>query len=62
MVHEWVSPQAADKFFHDFAGLLMGPVALVCLWLELRFFDRATVVVPHGPLVPGVAAKAGGRL
>jgi exosortase len=59
MIHEWAGPEISNRFFHDFAGYLMGPAALVFLWLELKFFDRAVVVVPEGPLVPGVLAKAG---
>jgi exosortase len=59
MLHEWVSPKFANDFFHDFAGLFMGPITLVFLWLELKFLDRAVVVVPEGPLVPGGLAKSG---
>jgi exosortase len=53
MLHEWINPQFAEDFFHDFAGLLMGPITLFFLWLELKFLDRAFVIVPEGPLFPG---------
>ncbi|MFQ5463056.1 MAG: exosortase/archaeosortase family protein [Phycisphaerae bacterium] len=31
--------EAAERFFHDFAGLLMMPMALALLYAELRLFD-----------------------
>jgi exosortase len=36
-----------DFVFHDLAGWLMTPLALVLLWLELRLLDL--VLVPIGP-------------
>ncbi|HTQ41048.1 MAG TPA: exosortase/archaeosortase family protein [Pirellulales bacterium] len=50
LLHNWVNPQFGESFFHDLGGWLMGPMALGLLWLEMKFFDRALVVVPSGPL------------
>lgn len=51
-LHEFVSGELANRVFHDFAGWLMMPLALLALWLELKFLDRLTIVesVDEGPL------------
>jgi exosortase len=36
LLYEWASNETAEKFFHDFAGLTMMPLAVVVLVLELR--------------------------
>jgi len=36
----WVSKETADKIFHDFAGLLMMPIALLLLWGEMALMQR----------------------
>ena len=36
LAQEWISPEAAHYLFHDLAGWLMMPLALVILWAELR--------------------------
>jgi exosortase len=55
ILHETVGHKAADLVFHDLAGWLMMPFALVLLWLELKVLARlpmevkpvaATVAVP----------------
>jgi exosortase len=38
-LHELASPQLADLVFHDLAGWLMMPLALVLLWIELRLLS-----------------------
>jgi exosortase len=38
-----VSNQAADAFFHDVAGWLMMPLALVLLWVELKILGRLLI-------------------
>jgi exosortase len=43
VMHETVGHEAADAFFHDLAGWLMMPFALVLLWLELKGLDRLFV-------------------
>ncbi len=35
--------EAAERFFHDFAGLLMMPMALALLYAELLFFDLLVI-------------------
>jgi exosortase len=51
VVHELISPDAADAVFHQAGGLLMGPLALAILWLEMKFLDRALVTTQKGPLM-----------
>ncbi len=46
MAHQWpsvVSKQFADKVFHDFAGLLMMPVALLILLGEMALISKLMV-------------------
>jgi len=43
VAHQTLSPDLADKFFHDVAGWLMMPLALLALWLELLVLDRLLV-------------------
>jgi len=35
MAQEWFGPEAARKIFHDWAGWMMMPFALILLWIEL---------------------------
>lgn len=51
IIHELISPEAGDVIFHQAGGLLMGPFALVILWLEMKFLDHALVAPPKGPLL-----------
>jgi exosortase/archaeosortase family protein len=39
IMHETVGHKAANLVFHDLAGWLMMPFALVMLWLELKAFS-----------------------
>ena len=59
IAHRWpsvMSPQFADKFFHDMAGLLMMPLALMILWGELVLISKLFLEpLPDRPL-----AMAGG--
>jgi len=60
LLHETVSHRLADLVFHDLAGWLMMPFALVLLWLELQALARLFVeVAPKSPvpLVSPVAAS-----
>jgi exosortase len=46
LAHVWpsvVSRELADKVFHDFAGLLMMPVALLILWAEMTLISKLMV-------------------
>jgi len=44
MIH--VDAKVADKFFHDFAGLVMMPAAVLLIFAELWFMDQITVSKP----------------
>ena len=50
LLHEFVGSEIADKVFHDFAGLLMSPLALALLYLELKLLDQLMVPVQEGPV------------
>jgi exosortase len=44
--HQWptvMSRETADKVFHDFAGLLMMPLALLILWAEMTLISKLMV-------------------
>jgi len=46
IAHQWpsvMSKETADKVFHDFAGLLMMPVALLLLWGEMALISKLMV-------------------
>jgi exosortase len=52
VVHEFISPKVAESLFHDFAGILMMPVAVVLLCLELVLLSKLlTVPTRHGPIL-----------
>jgi len=38
-----VSSEAADKFFHDFAGLVMMPIAVLLMFGELWLMEKLTL-------------------
>ena len=48
MLMLYVSAEVAQKFFHDFAGYVMMPVAVLLLFSEIRLMDR--VIVPEPDL------------
>ena len=53
----YVSAEFAQKFFHDFAGYVMMPIAVMLLFGELSLMDR--IVVPDSESLTGHgAAKA----
>src|SRR5262245_15633842 len=45
LLHATVGGEWANRFFHDFAGWLMMPVALGLLWLELQLMSRSVIEV-----------------
>jgi len=49
-----VSTETAEKFMHDFAGLLMMPIGLLLLWLEMAILSKL-LVLPRAerPLIVG---------
>ena len=51
-----VSTQVAEKFFHDFAGLAMMPIAVVLMFSELWLMQRLTT--PQSPPKQQVHARA----
>ena len=65
VMREAVSDKAADLVFHDLAGWLMMPYALVLLWLELKALGRLIVERPVAepvaisPLAPALRPVAG---
>jgi len=51
LVHVYAGRELADLIFHDLAGWLMMPFALVILWLELWLLGRLLVEEsPSGPM------------
>lgn len=40
ILYEIAAPELAESLFHDMAGLLMMPLAMVLLWLEMVLLDR----------------------
>jgi exosortase len=42
----YVSNKVGEKVFHDFAGLIMMPLAIVILLLELRLMNKIVVYEP----------------
>jgi exosortase len=44
--HETVGHEIADRIFHDLAGWLMMPAALIVLWVGLRVLDRVFIPLP----------------
>ena len=46
VMHETVGHKAANLVFHDLAGWLMMPFALVLLWLELKALGRLLIELP----------------
>jgi exosortase len=62
VLHETVSSEFANNFFHDIGGWLMMPFALALLGIELKVLARLLVdATPAGPVrvgLPGAAAPA----
>ena len=54
-----VSSEAAHAFFHDAAGWLMMPFALVLLWVELRLLSRLLIDPPRRRRSGGRACPGG---
>jgi exosortase len=58
MLHEVAGHRLADLVFHDLAGLLMMPTALLLIWLELTLLDRLLIVPATLASGAGSAAAA----
>jgi exosortase len=52
VLHETVGQELANAVFHDLAGWLMMPVALLLLAAELQIFKRLIVVTPSAAAEP----------
>ncbi|HUG19592.1 MAG TPA: exosortase/archaeosortase family protein [Planctomycetaceae bacterium] len=48
----------AGKFFHDWAGWFMIPIALFLLWFELWLLDHLVIKVQDRPMVMGINSKS----
>jgi exosortase len=59
VAHECLSHEFADRFFHDWAGWLMMPLALGLFYLEMWLLSRLLVETPDTPLGPAVAGTGG---
>ena len=61
-LYRYSAEELARKFFHDWSGFLMMPVALGLLWLELKILERLFVPVPASqPLALDLPEKVLGR-
>jgi exosortase len=62
MLMLYVSVETAQKFFHDFAGFVMMPVAVLLLFGEIWLMDRVVVPEPNLQQIPaGKQAKPTAR-
>src|SRR5262249_38051277 len=63
LLHVTVGGEGANRFFHDFAGWLMMPVALGLLWLELHLMSRSVIEVADrkGPMRLDATSAPAGR-
>jgi len=64
LAYEYVGREVGDFIFHDLAGWLMMPLALLMMWGVLKLIDVVLVPVPEeeGPVaLAGLAVPAGGR-
>ena len=48
MAYEFGNAEFAEKIFHDFAGYLMMPLAMVLLWVEIMFLERVFISEKRG--------------
>jgi len=51
------STEVAEKFFHDFAGLVMMPVAVMLMFGELWLMDKLTISEPNNPPAAGIITR-----
>jgi exosortase/archaeosortase family protein len=57
-LHEMVGGHTATTFYHDLAGWVMMPLALVLYWIEIELFARILIETKHqGPAVLDLAAS-----
>jgi exosortase len=58
-LHEMVGGHSATTFYHDLAGWVMMPLALVLYWLEIAVFSRLLIETKHE--APSVLDLIGSR-
>jgi exosortase len=58
LAQEYVGAEAAHKVFHDWAGLLMMPLALLLLWFELWVMARLLLEPKAAPMVLALGGAA----
>lgn len=61
VLHELISGQVADKFYHDLAGWVMIPLALVLYWCEIWIFSHMLIEVEARPVLAGISSSGPGR-
>lgn len=61
ILHETAGRELADIVFHNLAGWLMMPLALLFLWIELKILDRLLIVSQATRGVAPVVGAAGIR-
>jgi exosortase len=54
VLHETISGQIAGKFYHDLAGWVMIPFALVLYWCEIWLFSHILVEAEKTPILIGI--------
>ncbi len=57
VLHATINEQVADKFYHDLAGWVMIPFALVLYWCEIWIFSHILVEVEATPVMAGISAS-----
>ena len=57
ILHETISGQIADKFYHDLAGWVMIPFALVLYWCEIWVFSHILVEAEKTPVLVGISSS-----
>lgn len=59
LLHTLVGGDVADHFYHDLAGWLMMPMALLAFWFELTLLDWLFIEVEAAPKEPSFALAGG---
>jgi exosortase len=57
ILHETVGGHVADKFYHDLAGWVMIPFALVLYWCVIWILSHILVEVEAAPVLAGVSGR-----
>ena len=56
VLHETIGGHIADKFYHDLAGWVMIPFALVLYWCEIWIFSHILVEAEKTPVLVGISS------